>query len=160
MAVDDTGTGRPRAAAGAFPDPRAWDHIPPCGSDDLAVSVRWKRAGVGLEGQIVVENVSDHPCRLGHKPWLVPLGTGGEQLPVEVIITAELRLPPVILAPGGRAAAPVGWAGWCGDAASRVVRVHWGSGSALVEVEGPRQPDCPNSGQPTNLSSSWFDALD
>jgi uncharacterized protein DUF4232 len=159
MVVDDAGTGRSQSAGGAVPDPRAWDHIPECGSDDLAVSVRWERAGVGLEGQIIVENVSGRTCRLSHKPWVIPLGTDGRELPVEAIITADARLRPVILAPGGRAAAPVGWAGWCGDAASGVVRVNWGSGSAVVEVEGPRQPDCPDPGQPTNLSSSWFDAL-
>ena len=122
--------------------------------------MRWKRSGIGLAGQIMVKNVSGHTCRLGHKPWVVPLGIDGDQLPVEAIITLELRLRPVILDPGGRAAAPIGWAGWCGDAASGVVRVNWGSGSALVEVEGPRQPDCPDSGQPTNLWSSWFDALE
>jgi hypothetical protein len=160
MAVDDdTGTGRSHAAAGAFPSPQDWDHIPECGSDDLAVSVRWKRAGIGLAGQIVVKNVSGQTCRLSHKPWVIPLGTDGHQLPVETIITLELRLPPVVLDPGARAAAPVGWAGWCGDEVSGVVRVDWGSGSANVEVEGPRQPECPDSGQPTNLSSSWVDSL-
>jgi hypothetical protein len=158
--VDETGTGGQQAAAGGFPSPRDWDHIPPCGSDDLAVSVRWERAGVGLEGQIIVENVSGHTCRLSHKPWVIPLGTDGGRLPVEATITLEARIQPVILAPGGRAAAPVWWAGWCGDAAIGVVRVNWGSGSAVVEVEGPRQPDCPDAGQPMNLSSSWFNALD
>ena len=158
--MDDAGTGRSQSAGGAVPDPRAWDHIPPCGSDDLAVSVRWERAGVGLEGQIIVENVGGRTCRLSEKPGVVPLGADGRELTVEVLITMELRDGPVILAPGGRAAAPVGWAGWCGDPASGVVRVNWFSGSAVVEVEGPRQPDCPDSGQPTNLWSSWFDALD
>jgi hypothetical protein len=145
---------------GRVSEPAGWDHIPPCGSDDLAVSVRWERSGVGLAGQIIVENVSGRTCRLSHKPWVIPLGTDGRELPAEVIITADLRLPPMILDPGGRAAAPVGWAGWCGDAASGVVRINWISGSADVEVQGPRQPDCPDSGQPTNLSSSWFDTLD
>jgi len=108
----------------------------------------------------MVENLSGHTCRLSHKPWVMPLGTDGRELPVEALTTMELRIQPVILAPGARAAAPVGWAGWCGDPASGVVRVNWFSGSAVVEVEGPRQPDCPDAGQPTNLSSSWFDALD
>ena len=160
MVVDEAGTGRSQAAGGAVPDPRAWDHIPPCGSDDLAVSVRWERAGVGLEGQVLVENVSSRTCRLSDKPSVVPLRADGHDLPVEVLITMELRDGPVILASGERAAAPIWWAGWCGDAASGLVRVNWASGSAVVEVEGPRQPDCPDAGQPTNLSSSWFDALD
>ena len=148
-----TAQGHP-VSGGAVPGPRAWDHIPPCGSDDLAVSVRWERAGVGLVGQILVENIGGRTCRLSDKPWVVPLGADGKQLPVEA------RDQPVIVAPGERAAAPVEWAGWCGDPASGVARVNWFSGSAVVEVEGPRQPDCPDPGQPTNLSSSWFDALD
>jgi hypothetical protein len=106
--VDDTGTGLPHSAGGAVPDPRAWDHIPPCGSDDLAVSVRWERAGVGLAGQILVENVGGRTCRLSEKPWVVPLGADGRELPVEVFLTADARLRPVILAPGERAAAPSG----------------------------------------------------
>jgi hypothetical protein len=163
MVVDDAGTGRSQSAGGAVPDPRAWDHIPPCGSDDLAVSVRWERAGVGLEGQIIVENVSGRTCRLSHKPWVVPLGMAGEQLPVGAIITADARLRPVILAPGGRAAAPVGWAGWCGDAASGVVRVNWVSGSAVVEVEGPANRTAPTLGSRRTFrrlgSTPWTDRL-
>jgi hypothetical protein len=158
--VDGAGADWPRPAAGAVPGLRDWDHIPECGSDDLAVSVRWERAGAGLAGQILVENISGHACRLSHKPWVIPLGTDGRELPVEALITMELRLDPMILDPGRRAAAPVGWAGWCGDAASGLVAVKWVSGSAVVEVEGPRQPDCPGPGQPTNLSSSWFEVLD
>jgi hypothetical protein len=158
--VDDASADRSRPAAGAFLGPRDWDHIPECGSDDLAVSVRWERAGIGLEGQIIVENISGHACRLSHKPWVIPLGTDGRELPVEALITLELHLDPVILDPGRRAAAPVGWAGWCGDTASGLVQVKWISGSTVVDVEGPRQPDCPDPGQPTNLSSSWFETLD
>lgn len=158
--VDEASADRSRPAAGAFPGPRDWDHIPECGSDDLAVSVRWECAEIGLAGQIIVENISGHVCRLSQKPWVIPLGTDGRELPVTALVTSELRHDPVVLDPGSRAAAPVGWAGWCGDAASGLVQVKWISGSAVVEAEGPRQPDCPDPGQPTNLSSSWFEILD
>jgi hypothetical protein len=160
MVVDDAGAGRSQSARGAVPDPRAWDHIPPCGSDDLAVSVRWERAGVGLDGQIIVENIGGRTCRLSDKPSVVPLGADGRELPVENVIAMDARLEPAILAPSRRAAAPISWAGWCGEPASGRVRVHWFCGSAVVEVHGPRQPDCPDPGQPTNLWSSWFDTLD
>jgi hypothetical protein len=74
MVVDDAGTGRSQAVGGVVPDPRAWDHIPACGSGDLAVSARWERAGVGLAGQILVENVGGRTCRLSDQPSVVPLG--------------------------------------------------------------------------------------
>jgi hypothetical protein len=160
MVVDDAGTGRSQSAGGAVPDPRAWDHIPPCGSDDLAVSVRWERAGVGLAGQIIAENVSGRTCRLSHKPWVIPLGTDGRELPVEAIITAELRLDPVILGPGGRAAAPVGWAGWCGDAASGVVRVKGSCGSiGSAPRPSSRLRDPANRTAPTPGSRRTFRRL-
>ena len=158
--VDHADPEQPLPAAGAIPGLRDWNHIPECGSDDLAVSVRWERAGIGLAGQIIVENISNHACRLSHKPWVTPLGTDDRELPVTALGTLELRLDPVILAPGRRAAAPLAWAGWCGAAASGLMAVKWVSGAAVVEVEGPHQPDCPDAGQPTNLSSSWFEPLD
>jgi hypothetical protein len=77
------------------------------------VSVRWERARVGLAGQIVVENVSGRTCRLSHKPSVMPMGMDGDQLPVEVLITMELRIPPVILDPG---------AGGCTRWVGRLVR--------------------------------------
>jgi hypothetical protein len=108
MVVDDAGTGRSQAAGGGVPDLRAFDHIPPCGSGDVAVSVRWERAGIGLAGQILVENIGGRTGRLSEKPWVVPLGADGKQLPVEALTTMEARDQPVILAPGGRAAARSG----------------------------------------------------
>lgn len=163
MVVDDAGAGRSQAAGGAVPDPRAWDHIPPCGSDDLAVSVRWERAGVGLEGQIIVGNVSGRTCRLSHKPWVVPLGMAGEQLPVEASITADARPRPGILAPGG------GWLHPSGGPAGAVMR-RLGScesiGSAAwpsSRLRGPanRTAPTPGSRRPFRRlgSTPWTDRL-
>ena len=87
-----------------------------------------------------------HHPRFMTKSPLLASDTPGHELPVEALTRMELPLDPVILDPGRRAAAPVGWAGWCGDEASGVVRVNWVSGSALLEVEGPRQPGCPDPG--------------
>jgi hypothetical protein len=77
------------------------------------VSVRWERAGVGLEGQIMVENVSGRTCRLSHQPEVVPLGTDGRELPVEAIITAD--------AASDQRSLPLG-AGGCTRRVGRLVR--------------------------------------
>jgi hypothetical protein len=131
--------------------------IPPCGSDDLAVSVRWTRAvGGGLRGEVVAENVSGRACRLGNKPALRPLGLDGQPLGVDQAITLELRLPPfVILQPGRRASASISWSGWSGRPASGRIIVFWEGGSAAVDAEGPVQPGPPERGA-GGLSSSWF----
>jgi Protein of unknown function (DUF4232) len=129
---------------------------PPCGSDDLAVEVRWSRDGTGLRGQVVATNVGDRACRLANKPTVTPLRPDGSSLPVTTVITLEWVSPGyVILHPGQRAAAPLRWASWCGQQASGRARVEWGEGSAIAGVTGPAQPDC-DSGRGGNITSSWF----
>lgn len=130
---------------------------PPCRSDDLAVVVRWERDGTGLRGQVIAENVGDQACQLAGKPAVTPLRADGSPLPVEAVITLELRSP-LILQPGERAAASVSWACWCGHPASGRARVEWTGGSAIANVEGPVQPDCV-PGQANNLSSYWFNLI-
>ena len=142
---------------------RGWEEeeaIPPCGSDDLAVSVRWIRtAGGGLQGEVVAENVSGQPCRLGNKPALRPLGVDGQPLGVDQAITLELRIPPfVILQPGQRASAPISWSGWRGRPASGRIIVSWEGGTAAVDAKGPLQPGPPKRGV-GGLSSSWFSLI-
>lgn len=150
----------PRREAGVrrLPDGSA---VPPCRPDDLVVSLRWERSGDGLAGEVVAENVGGRTCQLGGKPTVRPLGRNGEALPAEHLISLELRIPSaVVLRPGGRAAAPVSWAGWCGDPASGRVVIGWDGGSVVVDAQGPSQPRCPDEGAATNLSSSWFNLVD
>ncbi|WP_410621798.1 DUF4232 domain-containing protein [Amycolatopsis sp. cmx-8-4] len=132
--------------------------VPPCGSGDLAVSVRWFRAaGGGLCGEVVAENVSGLVCRLGGKPGLQPLGLDGQPLGVGQWITLELRIPPfVILEPGQLASASISWSGWSGRSASGRIAVSWEGGSAAVDVAGPIEPGLPERGVAGGLSSSWF----
>lgn len=133
---------------------------PPCRSDDVVLSLRWERSGDALTGEVVAENVAGHSCRLGGKPTLTPLRQDGEPLPTQHTITLEARVPSfVVLQPGQRARARVSWGGWCGDHASGRVRVAWEGGSAVVDAQGPPQPECPGGGS-LNTSSSWFDLLD
>ena len=130
---------------------------PPCQSDDLAVVVRWQRDGTGLRGQVIAENVGNHACQLGGKPSVTPLRADGSPLPVETVITLELRSP-LILQPGERAAASVSWSCWCGHQASDQARVEWTGGSAIANVAGPAQPDCV-SGRADNLTSYRFNLI-
>jgi hypothetical protein len=51
MVVDDAGTGRSQAVGGVVPDLWAWDHIPACGSGDLAVSARGSAPGSAWRGR-------------------------------------------------------------------------------------------------------------
>lgn len=117
----EPGSGPPVAELFAALSPR-WQEearVPPCGSDDLAVSVRWSRAtSGGLVGEVVAENVSGRVCRLGSKPGLQPLGSDGQPLGVDQWITLKMRVPPfVILEPGQSASAPITWSGWSGRSA-------------------------------------------
>jgi Protein of unknown function (DUF4232) len=135
------------------------DPVPACGPDDLAVTVNWERAGPGLRGRVIAENVGARACRLANKPSVRPLRPDGSPLPVETIITLELRHPGyVTLQPGQRAASPVAWGSWCGEQASDRARVDWSGGSAVAVVHGPVQPEC--AGAPDNITSSWFNLIE
>ena len=81
-------------------------------------------------------------------------------LPAETVITLEMIHPGyVVLQPGARATAPVGWGSWCGPPASARARVSWQGGATIADVRGPVQPEClPEC--PGNLSSGWFDLTD
>ena len=136
--------------------------IPFCTSDEVAVVLEWELTAQGsLVGRLVVTNIGERICRVGGKPTVAPLGMDGEALATRCLHTMEMRIPPwAVLRPGDRADAPVSWAGWCADAASGSVLVRWDQGQATVAARGPRQPRCPDSGQPTNLSASWFSRVD
>lgn len=135
-----------------------WSELPTCHPDDVSVTVRWERDGGRLRGQVIVENVSSRACRLPGKPGITPLGLDGRPLPVDTVITLELRLPGyVIVPPGQRAAAPVSWAGWDGAGASSRAQVTWDGGTAIASVFGPVQPAA--AGPPCNIASSWFRLL-
>lgn len=156
----EPGSGPPVGELFAARSPRWREEarVPPCGSDDLAVSVRWFRAtGGGLRGEVVAENVSGRVCRLGRKPGLQPLGLDGQPLGVDQWITLEMRIPPfVILGPGQLASASISWSGWSGRSASGRIVVSWEGGSATVDATGPTEPGPPERGVAGNLSSSWF----
>jgi hypothetical protein len=132
---------------------------PLCEAADLAVVVRWEQDGTGLRGQVLAENVGGRVCRLAGKPEVTPLAADGAPLPAGTVVTLEWRSPGyVLLRPGQRAAARVGWASWCGRRAAGRARVGWGSGEAVAEVHGPAQPEC-SAGAPDNLVSSWFELI-
>ena len=146
------------ATSGDTGDPPGLD-LPWCGSDDVSVTVCWEHDGKGhLNGQVIAENTGGRACRLPGKPHVKPLGQDGKPLPVQNVITLELRHPGyVIIEPGQRAAAFVGWAGWQGPKASSRAQVTWRHGSAVAEVQGPAQPA--STTPPCNISSTWFRLL-
>jgi Protein of unknown function (DUF4232) len=142
-----------RAAAGGNDGAPA---LPLCGSQDLAVAVRWERDDTGLRGQVIARNVSARACRLAGKPAIAPLGADGVPLPVGTSVTLEFMEPGyVVLQSGQRAAAAASWSEWCGQPASSRAQVSWDGGAAVAEVRGPVQPGC-SQGRSGNLSSSWF----
>jgi hypothetical protein len=133
--------------------------LPACGPEDLAVVVSWERAGPGLRGQVIAENIGARACRLANKPSVTPLRPDGSPLPVDTIVTLELRDPGyVTVQPGQRAASPVTWSSWCGERAGDRARVGWPGGSTVAVVYGPAQPDCQD--RPDNITSSWFDLIE
>lgn len=139
-----------------MPADRDDDALPLCGPEELAVTVRWEHDGAGLRGQVIAENTGSRACRLPGKPAVTPLGLDGSPLPAETVITLELIHPGyVVLRPGQRAAALVGWRNWCGQAASARARVSWQGGTAIADVQGPVQPRCSGPGA-DNLTSGWF----
>jgi hypothetical protein len=106
-------------------------------------------------GTLKAVNSCDHPVRLTGKPGVKPLGIDGSPLDADCSVTLEMKHPGyVVLHPGDRAAAPVGWAGWDGPAASGAVLVSWDGARAEVQADGPAQPL--SKGPATNLWSSWF----
>jgi Domain of unknown function (DUF4232) len=132
------------------------DAVPLCGSDDLSVVVSWEHDGGALAGDVIAENVSGRACRLANKPHVTPLRPDGTPLPVETIVTFEMKLPPyVVLEPGQRAASRVDWGSWCGQQASDRARVEWLGGSTVATVHGPTQPEC-SPAKSNYLTSSWF----
>ena len=134
--------------------------VPLCEAADLAVAVHWAPDGTGLRGQVVAENVGGRACRLAGKPGITPLAADGTPLPAQTVITLEWRSPGyVLLEPGQRAAARVGWRSWCGRQAAGQAQVDWGSGQAVADVHGPAQPEC-SPGEPGNLVSSWFQLIE
>src|ERR1700735_623004 len=126
-----------------MPAPVSDDAVPPCGPDDLAVTVSWERDGAGLRAQVTAETVSAGAGRLAGKPQVRPLQPDGTPLPVETVISLEMRNPGyVILSPDHRATARVSCASLCGQRESNRAQVSWDGGSAVTEVRGPAQPEC------------------
>jgi uncharacterized protein DUF4232 len=115
----------------------------------------WKAAGDGLEGTLEAVNVCSHSIRLTGKPGLKPVGMDGQPLDTVTVVSLELLLPGyVVLEPGEKAIAAVGWAGWDGPPASGTVVVSWDDRRTEVQSSGPSQPK--SHGPATNLWSSWF----
>lgn len=131
--------------------------VPCCEPEDLTVTVRWGAdADGGLRGQVVADNTGGRACRLPGKPAVTPVGVDGKPLPAQTVITLEMRHPGyVIVRPGERAVAPVGWRSWCGPPASDRAEVGWADHTVIARVYGPLEPEC-FPAAPDNLTSSWF----
>ena len=127
---------------------------PPCRDEQLALSLTWRATGSGLDGEVTARNTGKQACNLTGKPQLFPLGRDGEPLPVQSIMSLELRDRPTIVPPGGTAVAGVSWASWCGAEASGRVLIDQ---SRPVAVDGPKQPSCRSSGVLQTLSSGWYE---
>jgi hypothetical protein len=124
--------------------------------EDVELRLSWRTDDGQLVGALMARNVGNRVVRLSGKPVLRPIGADGEVLDTETVVSLELRIPDYVdLAPGGRARAPIGWAGWDGAPASGRIIVEWPGGQVAVLAEGPRQPA--STGPATNLWSSWFE---
>jgi hypothetical protein len=129
-----------------------------CQADHADVSVVWHDEDGSLRGWVEVRNVGDRPCRLSGKPSITPLSADGSRLDAPTIVTAELKLPGyVVLEPGQRARAAIGWGAWDGPTAGVQVVVGWEGQEKQVTVSGPTQPS--RSEGPTNIWSYWFELV-
>jgi len=134
--------------------------VPEATAHQLVLLLEWRAVVDGsMDGELVVVNDAEQPVRVSGKPRLVAIGLDGRDLGVDMVVTAELRIPDfVVLGPGERARALVSWAGWNGPPCSGRFRIELPGGRAELSALGPRQPEA--SGPATNLSSSWFERLD
>jgi hypothetical protein len=134
--------------------------VPEATAAQLVLSLEWRAVVDGsLEGEVVALNDAEHPVRVSGRPMLAAMGVDGEDLGVDMVVTAELRIPDfVVLGPGQRARAPVSWGGWNGPPCSGRFRIGLPGGRTELSASGPRQPEA--RGPATNLSSSWFERLD
>jgi hypothetical protein len=124
--------------------------------DDVSFTLTWLAEDGALSGVLEARNVSQRRVRLTGKPGLSPLDADGQPLDAVTIVTLEMRMPGYVeLDPGESARSKIGWGGWDGPPASRIVRVEWPGGQADVPASGPSQPLATGPG--TNLWSSWFD---
>ena len=130
--------------------------IPEAQPTEVEFRLSWWPESGHLTGELEARNIGTRVVRLSGKPTLTPTGVDGRPLDAELVVSLELRLPGYVeLAPGGRARASVGWAGWDGPPSSGKVIIGWQGGQEEVTAQGPRQPG--SAGPPTNLWSSWFE---
>lgn len=98
--------------------------LPYCTDEEVTVTLEWEMTERGsLSGRVLVEDTGTRACRIGGKPTITP---------------------------DERAAAEVGWSGWCGEPASGQVRVKWQFAEGTVRVDGPIQRRCSREEHPTN----------
>jgi hypothetical protein len=134
--------------------------VPAAIAAQLVLFLEWQAVADGsLEGELVVINDAEQSVRVSGRPMLVPIGVDGRDLGVDMIVTAELRIPDfVVLGPGERARALVSWGGWNGPPCSGRFRIELPGARTELSALGPRQPEA--GGPATNLSSSWFERPD
>jgi hypothetical protein len=96
-----------------------------------------------LSGWLRAKNLAHQSVRLSGKPDVVPLGEDGLALPVDCIVTAEMRIPHYVeIGPAQEARAPIGWGGRSGPHAGGEWQVQLDALSPKIRVEasGPREP--------------------